>query len=72
MDGIITEDYGVSLRFAATEGMPNEQHSISGDSIVDWRSSEQVENGATSTSLPYWDIDDDDDCGVLPFNLISL
>ncbi|XP_074587115.1 TNF receptor-associated factor homolog 1a-like isoform X2 [Curcuma longa] len=69
MDGIITEDYGVSLRFAATEGMPSEQHSISGDSIVDWRSSEQVENGATSTSLPYWDIDDDDDCGPKPLDL---
>ncbi|KAG6537868.1 hypothetical protein ZIOFF_002971 [Zingiber officinale] len=69
MDGIITEDYGVSLRFAATEGMSSEQHSISGDSIADWRSSEQVENGTASTSLPYWDIDDDDDCGPKPLDL---
>lgn len=70
MAGTITEDHGMSLRYSATEGMLSEQRCLSGDSITEWRSREQFENGAPSTSPPYWDTDDDDDCGVLssPFN----
>ena len=28
------------------------------DALVEWRSSDQVENGFPSTSPPYWDIDE--------------
>lgn len=34
-------------------------------SVEEWRSCEQVENGTPSTSPPYWDSDDDDDSGML-------
>lgn len=61
MTGTITEDYGMSLRSSATEGMLSEQRCPSSDSITEWRSCEQVENGTPSTSPPYWDTDDDDD-----------
>ncbi|XP_042473598.1 TNF receptor-associated factor homolog 1a-like isoform X3 [Zingiber officinale] len=65
----ITENSGMSLRPSVTDGMLNEQRCPSGDSITEWRSSEQVENGITSTSPPYWDTDDDDDCGPKPSDL---
>ncbi|KAI3790685.1 hypothetical protein L2E82_03912 [Cichorium intybus] len=42
---------------------------LSGEALAEWRSSEQVENGITSTSPPYWDTDDDDDCGPKPSEL---
>ncbi|RZS11743.1 hypothetical protein BHM03_00043106 [Ensete ventricosum] len=61
MTGTITEDYGMSLRSSATEGMLSEQRCPSGDSITEWRSCEQVENGTPSTSPLYWDTDDDED-----------
>ncbi|WOK99407.1 MATH domain-containing protein [Canna indica] len=69
MAGTITEDYGMSLRSSATEGMLSEQRCLSSDSIAEWRSSEQVENGTASTSPPYWDTDDEDDCGPKPADL---
>ncbi|CAL9093340.1 unnamed protein product [Musa textilis] len=69
MAGTITEDHGTSLRYSATEGMLSEQRCLSGDSITEWRSREQFENGAPSTSPPYWDTDDDDDCGPKPSEL---
>ncbi|CAD5169718.1 unnamed protein product [Musa acuminata subsp. malaccensis] len=69
MAGTITEDHGMSLRYSATEGMLSEQRCLSGDSITEWRSREQFENGAPSTSPPYWDTDDDDDCGPKPSEL---
>ncbi|WOL08013.1 MATH domain-containing protein [Canna indica] len=66
----ITEDYVMSLRSPTSEGMLSEQQRcLSGDSIAEWRSSEQVENGTTSTSPPYWDTDDDDDSGPKPADL---
>ncbi|XP_077239332.1 TNF receptor-associated factor homolog 1b-like [Tasmannia lanceolata] len=40
-----------------------------GDSLVEWRSCDQVENSTPSTSPPYWDTDDDDDCGAKPSEL---
>ncbi|KAK1296719.1 MATH domain-containing protein [Acorus calamus] len=39
------------------------------DSLAEWRSCDQVENGVPSTSPPYWDTDDDDDCGPKPSDL---
>ncbi|KAK2972967.1 hypothetical protein RJ640_022024 [Escallonia rubra] len=41
----------------------------SGEALAEWRSSEQVENGIPSTSPPYWDTDDEDDCGPKPSEL---
>lgn len=50
----------------SSEGLSAAQRCPSGDSLAEWRSSEQVENGTPSTSPPYWDTDDDDDdCGTL-------
>ncbi|XP_074581413.1 TNF receptor-associated factor homolog 1a-like isoform X2 [Curcuma longa] len=70
MAGNITEDLGMNLRLAVSDGMLSEQRCLSGDSISEWRSSEQVENGITSTSPSYWDTDDDDDdCGQKPSDL---
>lgn len=34
-----------------------------GEALVEWRSSEQVENGMQLTTVPYWDTDNDDDGG---------
>nr|XP_009389027.1 PREDICTED: MATH domain-containing protein At5g43560 isoform X1 [Musa acuminata subsp. malaccensis]XP_018677979.1 PREDICTED: MATH domain-containing protein At5g43560 isoform X1 [Musa acuminata subsp. malaccensis] len=69
MTGTITEDYGMSLRSSATEGTLSEQRCPSSDSITEWRSCEQVENGTPSTSPPYWDTDDDDDGRSKTFEL---
>ncbi|KAH7661278.1 putative coiled-coil protein [Dioscorea alata] len=66
MAGTITEDYGTEGRYTLSEGMSSQ----SGDSLAEWRSSEQVENGTPSTSPPFWDTDDDeDDCGPKPSDL---
>ena len=52
MTGIAIEESGVQqCRYA--------------EALAEWRSSEQVENGTPSISPPYWDTDDDDDCGGL-------
>ncbi|XP_073116049.1 TNF receptor-associated factor homolog 1b isoform X1 [Elaeis guineensis] len=69
MAGTIVEDYGAGGVPSSTEGMSSEQHCQSGDSIAEWRSCEQVENGTPSTSPPYWDIDDEDDGGPKPSEL---
>ncbi|KAK1430402.1 hypothetical protein QVD17_13109 [Tagetes erecta] len=65
MAGSSSEDSGVSR---SLEGLSNGQQR-SGEALAEWRSSEQVENGITSTSPPYWDIDDDHDCGQKPSEL---
>ncbi|KAL8265170.1 hypothetical protein R6Q59_023300 [Mikania micrantha] len=54
MAGSSSEESGVSR---SLEGSSNGQQR-SGEALAEWRSSEQVENGITSTSPPYWDIDD--------------
>lgn len=64
MAGTILEDYGTG-GMPSTEGMSSEQRCQSGDSLAEWRSCEQVENGTPSTSPLYWDTDDEDDCGSL-------
>lgn len=65
MAGSSSEDSGISR---SLDGLSNGQQR-SGEALAEWRSSEQVENGITSTSPPYWDTDDDDDCGPKPSEL---
>jgi hypothetical protein len=64
MAGTLIEDNAGDGRSSSTEEMPSDQQSHSGDSLAEWRSSEQVENGTPSTSPAYSDTDDDD-CGML-------
>ncbi|XP_057488706.1 LOW QUALITY PROTEIN: TNF receptor-associated factor homolog 1b-like [Actinidia eriantha] len=67
MAGPVTVDSGVGV---SLEGISSgQQRYQSGDALVEWRCSEQVENGVPSTSPPYWDTDDDDDCGPKPSEL---
>ncbi|GMJ01942.1 Tumor necrosis factor Receptor-Associated Factor 1b [Hibiscus trionum] len=61
MAGVSSEESGVGR---SAEGV-----SRSGEMLVEWRSSEQVENGTPSTSPPYWDSDDDDGGGPKPPDL---
>ena len=65
MAGTLIEDNAGDGRSSSTEEMPSDEQSHSGDSLAEWRSSEQVENGMPSTSPAYSDTDDDD-CGILP------
>ncbi|XP_076890730.1 TNF receptor-associated factor homolog 1a-like isoform X2 [Bidens hawaiensis] len=65
MAGSSSEESGVGR---SLEGVSNGQQR-SGEALAEWRSSEQVENGITSTSPPYWDIDDSDDCEQKPSDL---
>ncbi|KAF8733355.1 hypothetical protein HU200_014962 [Digitaria exilis] len=64
MAGTLVEDNTGDGRSSSTEEMPSDQQSHSGDSLAEWRSSEQVENGTPSTSPAYSDTDDDD-CGMM-------
>ncbi|MQM00725.1 hypothetical protein Taro_033469 [Colocasia esculenta] len=57
------EDYGLESQSSSIECVPSSQHYPSSDSLLEWRSSEQVENGTPSTSPPYWDTDEDDNSG---------
>ncbi|CAJ1976518.1 unnamed protein product [Sphenostylis stenocarpa] len=67
MTGIVSEESGVGKH---VEGISNGQRCQSGEALAEWRSSEQVENGITSTSPPYWDTDDEDD-GPKPSELFG-
>ena len=60
MAGAVATDDSV----ASTTGMGDEDCSVSGDSLSEWRSCEQVANGSPSTSPPFWDTDDEDDPGT--------
>ncbi|XP_043713290.1 TNF receptor-associated factor homolog 1b-like [Telopea speciosissima] len=66
MAGSVSEEYGAGR---SSEGISSGQRCQSGEALAEWRSSEQVENGTPSTSPPYWDTDDDDDCGLKPSEL---
>ncbi|XXG77664.1 hypothetical protein AAC387_Pa08g1773 [Persea americana] len=66
MAGSVSGDSGVGM---SPEGISSGQRCQSGESLSEWRSSEQVENGTPSTSPPYWDTDDDDICGAKPSEL---
>nr|GMD59728.1 MATH domain-containing protein At5g43560-like isoform X1 [Ipomoea batatas] len=67
MTTIATEEAGAGRSLEETSS--EEQHCQSSEALAEWRSSEQVENGITSTSPPYWDSDDDDDSGPKPSEL---
>ncbi|KAK1315137.1 MATH domain-containing protein [Acorus calamus] len=67
MAGSSSEDYVMGR---GSDGISSGQRCLSGDSLAEWRSCDQVENGIPSTSPPYWDTDDDDDdCGPKPADL---
>ncbi|XP_027363885.1 TNF receptor-associated factor homolog 1a-like [Abrus precatorius] len=66
MAGIVSEESGVGK---SVEGISSGQRCQSGEALAEWRSSEQVENGITSTSPPYWDTDDEDDGRPKPSEL---
>ncbi|KAG8373145.1 hypothetical protein BUALT_Bualt12G0140500 [Buddleja alternifolia] len=66
MAGVATQESGAG---SSLGGVSSEQQCQSGEALAEWRSSEQVENGITSTSPPYWDSDDDDDGGLKPSEL---
>jgi hypothetical protein len=46
---------------ASTSGLGDKDHSVSADSLSEWRSREHVDNGIPSTSPPFWDTDSEDD-----------
>lgn len=65
MAGTASEESGVGR---SLEGISSaQQRCQSSEALAEWRSSEHVENGSPSTSPPYWDTDDDDDCGMCLF-----
>ncbi|KAL6522726.1 hypothetical protein OROHE_016573 [Orobanche hederae] len=68
MAGVSTEESGIEK---STEGVSSENTFQSGEALVEWRSSEQVENGTPSTCSPYWDSDDNDDGGPKPAELFG-
>ncbi|KAL0649051.1 hypothetical protein Bca4012_091741 [Brassica carinata] len=70
MTETVNEDSGVGR---SVEASSNGHHSLSGESLSlsKWRSSAQVENGTPSTSLSYWDTDDDEDHGLKPSQLFG-
>ncbi|KAL2491485.1 TRAF-like superfamily protein [Abeliophyllum distichum] len=61
MAEIATEESGAG-RSKSLEGVSTgqQQQCQTGEALVEWRSSEQLENGTPSTSPPYWDSSDDD------------
>ncbi|XP_021312288.1 MATH domain-containing protein At5g43560 isoform X3 [Sorghum bicolor] len=57
---------------ASTSGLGDKDHSVSADSLSEWRSREHVDNGIPSTSPPFWDTDsEDDDPGPRPSDLFG-
>ncbi|KAK3138322.1 hypothetical protein QOZ80_5AG0367340 [Eleusine coracana subsp. coracana] len=57
---------------ASTTGMRDDERSLSGDSLSEWRSCERVDSDSPSTSPPFWDTDgDDDDPGPRPSDLFG-
>ncbi|KAK8453789.1 hypothetical protein SEVIR_5G341500v4 [Setaria viridis] len=57
---------------ASSTGLGSKDLGASGDSLSEWRSCEQVDNGIPSTSPPFWDTDgDDDDPGPRPLDLFG-
>ncbi|KAL7220188.1 hypothetical protein ACSBR2_013116 [Camellia fascicularis] len=67
MAGTASEESGVGRSFEEISSV--QQRCQSGEALVEWRSSEQLENGTPSTYPPYWDTDDEDDCGPKPSEL---
>ncbi|EPS71888.1 hypothetical protein M569_02868 [Genlisea aurea] len=65
MAAVSTEDAGIGSSLEVALG-DLDQQCLLGESLAEWRSSEQLENGIPSTSPPYWDSDDEDDRGLKP------
>lgn len=65
--GSMTEDYVPVGGSSAVDESTSMQLCRSVDSLGEWRSCEQVDNGTPSTSPPYWDSDDEDDSGIFLF-----
>ncbi|CAN0904380.1 TNF receptor-associated factor homolog 1b [Linum grandiflorum] len=66
MAGTVSEEAGAGR---TADGISSGQRCQAGETMVEWRSSDQVVTGAPSTSPPYWDTDDDDDGGLKPSEL---
>ncbi|CAN1128842.1 TNF receptor-associated factor homolog 1b [Linum perenne] len=66
MAGTVSEEAGAGR---TADGISSGQRCQAGETMVEWRSSDQVVNGTPSTSPPYWDTDDDDDGGLKPSEL---
>ncbi|KAG8086058.1 hypothetical protein GUJ93_ZPchr0010g10639 [Zizania palustris] len=58
---------------ASTTGTRDEDRSLSGESLSEWRFCEQAESESPSTPPPFWDTDgdDDDDPGPKPSDLFG-
>lgn len=68
MAGTASDESGVG---SSVEGS-GQQRCQSSEALAEWRSSEQVENGLTSTSPPYWDTEDEDDFGTQYFSTLGI
>ncbi|GMH18854.1 hypothetical protein Nepgr_020695 [Nepenthes gracilis] len=66
MAGIVSDESSVGR---SLEGISSRQRCQSGEALAEWRSCEQLENGAPSTPPPYWDSDNSDDEGPKPSEL---
>ncbi|XP_051129521.1 TNF receptor-associated factor homolog 1a-like isoform X2 [Andrographis paniculata] len=69
MTGAAMEESELGRSFEGFSSEQQQQICQTGEAIAEWRSSEQVENGSTSTSPPYWDSDEEDDGGPKPSDL---
>ncbi|TKW26437.2 hypothetical protein SEVIR_3G189900v4 [Setaria viridis] len=58
---------------ASTAGMRDDERSLSGESLSEWRSCERADSDSPSTSPPFWDTDgeDDDPAGPKPSELFG-
>ncbi|CAN1156897.1 TNF receptor-associated factor homolog 1b [Linum perenne] len=66
MAGTVSDEGGAGR---TVDGISSRQRCQAGETLVECRSSGQVENGTPSTSPPYWDTDDDDEGGLKPSEL---
>lgn len=64
--GNVSKDYTPRGGSSSVDGLASKKQC---QSVEEWRSREQVENGTPSTSPLYWDSDDDDDSGPKPSDL---
>jgi hypothetical protein len=64
--GMLTDD-----SVGSTAELGDEDRSVSGDSLSEWRSCNQVDNGTPSTSPPFWDTDGEDDDPGAQLNLLG-
>ncbi|KAK4773239.1 hypothetical protein SAY87_028258 [Trapa incisa] len=70
MAAVVLDEPGTGMSDEGSSSMQG-QCSQSGEAVVEWRSSDQVENGMQLTTAPYWDTDNDDDGGPKPSELFG-